>query len=61
MIGIVMRILLPALAIYFLVRFVRELIQKNGDRSTLDPRADPVIDVCPDCGRVAEKGHKCDH
>ena len=61
MIGIVLRILLPALAIYFFVRFVRELIQRNISGSKLDPRADPVIDVCPDCGRVVEKGHRCDH
>ena len=65
--GLIFKILLPLVLIYFAARAVLRLgrivgilmdANKNGS-SHVKKSSDQVIDICPECGRVLAPGHRC--
>ena len=66
--AILLRFLIPLVAIYFMVRFVFSLVgtKKNlgGEgHKKKDPlknkESDPVIDICTVCGEIKGRFHRC--
>lgn len=63
MLGVLLKILVPALVIYFLVKKVFGVLTSIGilkpqDDGKTKP-TDQVIDLCPKCGQVNSRGHRC--
>ena len=68
MFAVLIKLLVPLLGFYFVQKWVRNAIKltfnpPNEQSGSQQPShrggAENVIEICPECGNVEEKGHKC--
>ena len=53
-----LKIIVPLAAAYLGVRLLRAKLQQLGDPQERPRRAE-AIDLCPECGEVMTRGHRC--
>ena len=61
LLGIIIRILIPLALGYWLSRIIMSYLKQRGQNTNLKdhPEKDNVIDICPECGQVKDKNHRC--
>lgn len=69
MVAIILKFLGPVLAFYFFQKWIRQTFGGLGGSGFTkdqvsssypkDRSKEDIIEICPDCGNVAQKNHKC--
>jgi len=65
MISILIRILLVVFLSYYLSKILLNFLERNQisskkkNSSSENKSSENYIDICPECGRVKEKNHRC--
>ncbi|MFK7823143.1 MAG: hypothetical protein AB8G05_03245 [Oligoflexales bacterium] len=68
--GILLKFLIPVLGFYLAQKWVRNALNPSQnysgnpeDKQTNagDKGADDVIEICPECGNVMQRNHKCQY
>ncbi|NRA44771.1 MAG: hypothetical protein HRU09_07440 [Oligoflexales bacterium] len=68
--GILLKLLVPLLGFYLVQKWIKNALNPTQNysgnpeerhTSAGGKSADDIIDICPDCGNVKQKNHKCQY